>query len=64
MNSMGSKNSRPQRQVQAAAKCTCREGAMSSSDATISWVATSGFHCSAEHRLRLHPGGRQARRRW
>lgn len=26
---------------------------MSSSDATTSWVATSGFHCSAEQRLRL-----------
>jgi hypothetical protein len=32
---------------------TCREGAMSSSLATTSCVATSGFHCSAEQRLRL-----------
>lgn len=33
--------------------CTCSEGAMSSSLATTSCVATSGFHCSAEQRLRL-----------
>ena len=30
----------------------CRDGERSSSDATMSCVATSGFHCSAEHRRR------------
>lgn len=31
---------------------SCSAGAMSSSDATMSCVATSGFHCIALHRLR------------
>ena len=30
---------------------TCREGELSSSEATISWVTKSGFHCKTEHRL-------------
>ena len=30
---------------------TLRAGELSSSDATTSWVATSGFHCKTEHRL-------------
>jgi hypothetical protein len=32
---------------------TCKEGERSSSDATMSWVATSGFHCKVEQRRRL-----------
>ena len=31
----------------------CSDGDLSSSDATMSCVATSGFHCIAEHLLRL-----------
>lgn len=30
---------------------TLKAGEPSSSDATTSWVATSGFHCKTEHRL-------------
>lgn len=30
---------------------TLREGELSSSEATISWVGRSGFHCKTEHRL-------------
>lgn len=41
---------------------SCRLGDMSSSEATISCVATSGFHCTTEQRLRLPgKGGMQER---